>query len=187
MRQGGMKVPPEMSALERARVAYARHAWREAYEQFRAADQETPLSPADLEQLGNAAFLIGKDDECGETLTRLHQEFLQRGETEPAIRAAFWLGFTLVMRGEHARGGGWLTRAQRLLEENHLDCVERGYLLVPPAIRSVMSGDPQTALSLLNDAAEIAVRFGDRTLLATGSGARHDHPGRRRAGFRSAR
>ena len=160
-----MESPPETAALERGRTAYARLAWREAYEQLRAADQETPLLPADLELLGTAAFLIGNDEECGEALTRLHQEYLQRGETERAIRAAFWLGFTLVMRGEHARGGGWLTRAQRLLEENQRDCVERGYLLVPMAIRSVMSGDPQTALSLLNEAAEIAVRFGDRSLL----------------------
>lgn len=161
-----MESPPQVPALERGRAGYARHAWREAYEQLRAADQETPLAPDDLERLGTAAFLIGKDEECCEALTRLHQEFLQRGQTERAIRAAFWVGFTLVMKGEHARGGGWLMRAQRLLEETQRDCVERGYLLVPQAIRSIMSGDPQTALGLLNDAAEIAVRFGDRSLLA---------------------
>lgn len=162
----GMESPPQVAALEGGRAAYARHAWRGAYDQLRAADQETPLSPDDLERLGTAAFLIGKDEECCEALTRLHQEFLQRGQTERAIRAAFWVGFTLVMRGEHARGGGWLMRAQRLLEEDQRDCVERGYLLVPQAIRNIMSGDPQTALGLLTDAAEIAVRFGDRSLLA---------------------
>jgi hypothetical protein len=76
-----MESPPEVTALERGRAAYARHDWREAYEQLRAADQETPLSPADLEQLGTAAFLIGMDEKCVEALTRQHQELLQRGET----------------------------------------------------------------------------------------------------------
>jgi DNA-binding CsgD family transcriptional regulator len=161
-----MEFPPEVAALERGRAAYALRAWREAYQQLRAADQQTPLAPDDLEQLGTAAFLIGKDEECAEALTRLHQEFLQRGQTERAIRAAFWVGFTLVMRGEEARGGGWLMRAQRLLDQDQRDCVERGYLLVPLAIRSVKCGDPQTALGLLNDAAEIALRFDDRSLLA---------------------
>ena len=33
---------PEVAALERGRGAYARHAWREAYEQLRTADRETP-------------------------------------------------------------------------------------------------------------------------------------------------
>ena len=37
---------------------------------------------------------------------------------------------------ETAKAGGWLSRAARVLE-NHPDCVEQGYLLLPTAYRSV--------------------------------------------------
>jgi DNA-binding CsgD family transcriptional regulator len=161
-----MASPTVTAVLERGRAAFARQAWREAYEQLRAADREAPLSTPDLEHLANAAFLIGKDEESAEAQTRAHQEYLQQGQTERAIHAAIWLGLGLVSRGEHARGGGWFMRAQRLLEESKLDSVERGYLQFPLAVRSIMSGDFQTGYDLLTDAATIAARFGDRSLLA---------------------
>ena len=161
-----MESRAEVAARERGRAAYARHAWREAFEQLRAAEREAPLSPDDLEQLGNAAFLLGRDEESAEALTRAHQEFLQQGQTERAIHAAIWLALALFMRGEQARGGGWLMRAQRLLEEHNLDSVERGYLLFPLGLRTIMSGDFQAAYGMFSNAAEIAARFGDRTLLA---------------------
>ena len=40
----------------------------------------------------------------------------------------FWLAFGLLDRGDLARSGGWLSRAQRLLDEGNYDCVLRGYL-----------------------------------------------------------
>jgi 2-polyprenyl-6-methoxyphenol hydroxylase-like FAD-dependent oxidoreductase len=51
------------------------------------------------------------------------------GGAERAARCVFWLAFGLLSRGERARSGGWLTRAQRLLDDAQLDCVEQGYLL----------------------------------------------------------
>ena len=49
------------------------------------------------------------------------------------MRCAFWVAFNLLNRGELARAGGWLARGRRILDEGGHDCVERGYLLVPPA------------------------------------------------------
>ena len=61
---------------------------------------------------------------------RAHHEFLRRGDAERAARCAFWLAFSLLNQGELARGGGWLARARRLLDDGRRDCVEQGYLLV---------------------------------------------------------
>ena len=58
-----------------------------------------------------------------------------------AARCAFWLAFALLNGGELARGGGWVDRAQRLLDERRLDCVEQGYLRYGAALRAVFSGD----------------------------------------------
>jgi ATP/maltotriose-dependent transcriptional regulator MalT len=160
--------PP--SALERGRACFAGNAWRDAYEQLSAANGAAPLEPEDLEQLAMSAFLIGKDAESSDLLARVHNQFLERAQVERAVHSAYWLSQLLVGRGEMARAAGWLGRAQRLLEESKLDCVARGFVLVPVAVQTFMSGDAVTAHRLFSDAAEIATRFNDRTL---GALARH--------------
>jgi tetratricopeptide (TPR) repeat protein len=67
--------------------------------------------------------------------------------------------------GEMAQGGGWLARAGRIIEEGDLDCVERGWLLVPAAIQC-FDDDPATAHATFSRAAEIGARFGDLDLVA---------------------
>jgi DNA-binding CsgD family transcriptional regulator len=165
-----MQATPESAALTLGRAAFARGAWGEAYEQLSAADHQASLLPDDLDRLGQAAHLIGNDEASADALTRLHHACLEQGRIEGAVRAAFWLGFGLVGKGEQARGGGWLMRAQRLLEENELESVYRGYLLFPVALRSIQGGDPAAAVRIMGQAIEIGVRFGDRSLVAL---ARH--------------
>ncbi|MGQ0643296.1 MAG: tetratricopeptide repeat protein, partial [Gemmatimonadaceae bacterium] len=111
--------------------------------------------------------LIGKDEESEELLTRAHNEFLSAGQLQRAARAAFWLGFSLFSRGAMSRGGGWLSRARRLLDESASDCVERGFLLVPQAVQTVHS-DPAGAHAAFSEAAAIGARFRDPDLLALG-------------------
>lgn len=74
------------------------------------------------------------------------------------------MGFQHLNRGEVAQGLGWLARAGRVLDDRQLDCVERGYLLLPVAIRSVDEGDYTTAYTMFSNAAEIADRFADAEL-----------------------
>src|SRR5262245_43358375 len=161
-----MHARPAAIALDLGRAAFARSAWGEAYGQLTAADRQAPLLPDDLEQLGKAAYLIGKDDECTDALTRVHHACLEQGQIESAVRAAFWLGLSLVGRGEHARGGGWLQRAHRLLEDNALESVYRGYLLFTHAVRSIQGGDPAAGIEIIRKASGIGLRFGDRSLVA---------------------
>ena len=71
-------------------------------------------------------------------------------------RCAFWLGLTLVMRGEQVRGGGWLGRAQRLAEESSLDCAERGYLRIPAALQALDRGDHAAAHTAFDEVIAIA-------------------------------
>ena len=91
--------------LELAGDAYARRAWREAYEQLVAADADQPLDPHHLEQLAVAAHCIGKADESTEAWGRAHAAFLEAGDVENAAMAAAWCSFALVTNGEFALGG----------------------------------------------------------------------------------
>ena len=48
-----------------------------------------------------------------------------------AARCALWLAFHLGSAGELAQAGGWLARANRLLEHEPPDCAERGLPAAP--------------------------------------------------------
>jgi hypothetical protein len=83
------------------------------------------------------------------------------------VRCAFWLGIVLVLRGQHARAGGWLQRAHRALAEAGLDCVERGYLRLPAGLQA-LHGDPAAAYAIFQEVTAVADRFGDPDLQALG-------------------
>jgi DNA-binding CsgD family transcriptional regulator len=162
----------DAQALERGRESFARKAWAEAYRLLEAAERQAPLEPEDLERLAMAAYLMGRDDESESTMARAHQTSLDRGDYEAAARAASWVGFVLVGRGAMAPAAGWFARAERVLDERQLDSVVRGYLLIPVAIRRIMQGDPAASHAAFTQAADIASRFGDRSLWALASHGR---------------
>ncbi|HEY2960198.1 MAG TPA: LuxR C-terminal-related transcriptional regulator [Actinomycetota bacterium] len=150
--------------LVRGRESFGRWAWADAFDQLSAADREVRLAPEDLERLAIAAYLVGRDADRDDVLARAHQEWLRLGAAERAARCAFWLAFGLLNRGELARGGGWLARARRLLDDGQLDCVEQGYVLLPLAIQRLVEGDAAAAYATFSQAAKLGDRFGDRDL-----------------------
>ena len=177
----------ETELVEIGRSAFAERAWQEAYEGLAAADRASPLEPDDLERLATAAYLTGHDAESSATWTRAHRSHLDRGEQRAAVRCAFWLGFGLVQRGEMAQGGGWLARAGTLVEQNHLDCVERGYLLIPDALMAMGAGETEGALERFDEVHSLARRFDDPDLSALGTLGRAEallRLGRTREGVR---
>jgi DNA-binding CsgD family transcriptional regulator len=151
--------------LERGRQSFARQAWNDAYAELLAADQESPLELGDLERLAVAAELTARDKEAEDIRARAHHECLSRGDVERAARFAFWLGFGLVGRGEYARGGGWLGRARRLLDDGKRESAVHGYLLLPAAMQSLDAGDAATAYATFDQAAKFAERFGEPDLM----------------------
>jgi DNA-binding CsgD family transcriptional regulator len=156
------------TALDRGRAAFLNHVWGEAYAQFTAADQEAPLQVDDLERLATVSHLTGREAASVDAWTRAHQACLRAGEPARAARSAFWLGLALLLKGEVVRGGGWLARARRLIDDDALDCVEQGYLLVPVALRYLIEGDGAAAFDTSRRTAEIGARFGDADLLTLG-------------------
>ena len=152
-------------ARAHGRECFDRRAWADAFAELSAADGEAPLEPEDLERLATAAYLLGRDEDSVQVWERAHHELLRRGDEERAAGCAGWMVFVLMNGGEFARGGGWLARARRLLDDGQRDCVERGHLLVPLAFQHAVAGDWPSAHAISGQAAEIGDRFGDIDLV----------------------
>jgi DNA-binding CsgD family transcriptional regulator len=154
------------SDLGRAHAAYAEFSWREAYDEFARADETDSLAPADLELRATTARMLARDDEAVEILERAHHAYLARGETLRAAYCAGWIGMTLFFSGAVGPAGGWLARADRLLEDAPTETVVHGYALLPVMFRHEATGDLEAAVAVAAQAAQIGKRHGDPELMA---------------------
>jgi len=151
--------------LEEGRKHYGARAWAKAYHALDRADRAAPLEREDLERLAWSAGLSGREGEHRKCLDRFYQASVEAGDCAQAARAAFWLGFRLAMVGEMASAGGWLSRAQRLVESAGADCAVAGYLLLPEIRQRFKAGDYDSAYDAATRAAEIGERCRDTDLL----------------------
>jgi DNA-binding CsgD family transcriptional regulator len=138
--------------------------WQTEFEELRARDERSALTPTELERFGIAAHLTGRDALSIDICTRAHHAALGRGETRLAARAAFWIAFSLIDAREQSRAAGWAARGRRLLDDEGLDCVELGYAMLPPALELAGRSDLQQAEAAFAAAEAIGVRFGDQDL-----------------------
>ena len=155
--------------LAEARSSLERRRWGDAHARLLAADRARALGVDDLEKLAVTAHLVGDDATCADAWERAHHGLLAAGDVARAARCAFWLAFGSFNRGEAARGGGWLMRAQRLLDDDRLDSVERGYLCLPAGLRALDDeADSDAAYEAFREATTYGERFGDRDLTTMG-------------------
>src|SRR2546425_1930953 len=156
------------NALEEGREAVRRHAWREAYERLRAADQTAGLEADDLVGLAEAAWWNGRSDECIAARERAYTLHLEAGRPRRAALVATSLAKEQFGRSAPAIGQAWLNRAQRLLQDEAVG-VEHGYLIRLRAMLAVEGEDGlDRALELARETVEIGTRFGSRDLMALG-------------------
>src|SRR5215212_5130195 len=128
-------------ALDRARTAFAARSWLEAYGALAAADDEELLAPEDLELRATAARMLVRDDEAVELLERAHHAYLERGDAVRAAYCAGWIGMTLFYNGAVGPAGGWIARANRLLEDVPQETAVHGYVMLPGVFRNAAAGD----------------------------------------------
>jgi tetratricopeptide (TPR) repeat protein len=156
-------MPAMAGDVERARAAFDRQEWAQARVLLTAAE---PLDAADLERLAVTAHLLGRDAESARAWERAHRLCTRSGDGDGAARCAFWLGIGLLLRGEVAKAGGWLSRAERAAADR--DCAARGFLLVPVCLEALVGGDLRQAAAVATDMVTAARRFDDADLLAFG-------------------
>jgi ATP/maltotriose-dependent transcriptional regulator MalT len=154
--------------VQAASEAFARHSWLEVYTLL--ADAADDLDADQLEMLAVAANLIGRDQDSVRAWERAHAEHLRLGCPDRAALSACWAALILMLRGEMAQADGWMTRAERIVEELEPDVpvAARGMLLIPAAIAAVSTGDAETAREVADQIISIANAVHEPDLLAFG-------------------
>lgn len=155
--------------VERARAAFAREAWGEAFSALSSAAAQERLGPQDHERLAICAYLVGEDDASAAAWEAAHRSALAAGDTAFAARCACWLAICLLLRGHVAQAGGWLGRVERLLEDTGVECAAAGFLLIPRILGLLEAGDAATARDLAVQVTAVAGRFDDPDLRALGT------------------
>lgn len=148
------------SVLNRARDAVRRRAWEEAATAFTEVAEETPLAPADLEALADAAWWSGNPDQSTDALDQAYTGYVSAGDVESAARVAILLMQLAMRRLAMSVAGGWKAKAERLLE-GRPESVNHAGLKMLEVLQALFSGDLDGAIDLADETIEIARRTGD--------------------------
>ncbi len=137
--------------LTGARDALGRGDWDECLTLATAARVDDPVAEAErLELCADAAWWLGRLDDCIDARQRAYRAFEELDEPRRAGQCAVWLYEHHGMRARPAVATGWLQRARRVLDEDAA-CAEHGALLLREAELAHGGGR-------LDDAAQLAER-----------------------------
>lgn len=136
--------------------------WAEIYRSLVTAPT-ADLDASESEALAVAAYLVGDEETSAAAWESAHRRHLDAGERAEAARCSFWLAFCLMLRGQMAHAGGWLSRTESVLGGD-LDCAASGYLLIPALLGALEGSDFEAAQRLAEQAVGMADEFGDPDL-----------------------
>jgi class 3 adenylate cyclase len=154
--------------LESGRRAVDRRAWPEAHEALTGANAVGELEAGDLEILAKSAWWVGRQNEAIAVFERAYARYTERGDRSRAAFIALTLRRANVAKLAASVAQGWLTRAERLLEDEP-ESVAHGYLALAQAAAPWGRGQLDEALAHVRRGVEIAVRFDDTDLHAWAS------------------
>lgn len=149
-----------VETIEQGRDAIRRHAWAEALDVFAAADRDGALIADDLERLATAAWWSGNLEQATDALERAFAAYTEDGRPREAAWAALQLAYQAIRRGAGSIGGGWLARAQGLLE-NEPESGVHARILVFHALGALLAGRLSEGIEIAGRAIEVAHRHDD--------------------------
>src|SRR5690606_3402148 len=141
--------------------------WVTAYGALSSLD-DSHLTGSDFAALAMSAHLVGRRNDCIQALQRAYEVHVAGDDRLGAIRAAFWLFQTLAEGGEPILAGGWLARAERLLDLHREDVVEGGYVQIAKMFAQLGTGEFDKARESAMSITDYGHRFDDANLVAFG-------------------
>ncbi len=107
-----------------------------------------------LDLLADAAWWLGRLDECIDARERAYVVYDKLGDHRRAGLCAVWLYEHHCFQAQPSIAGGWLRRARRLLAGDE-ECIEHGALLLREAERSHGAGDLSAAAAFAKKSIEL--------------------------------
>jgi ATP/maltotriose-dependent transcriptional regulator MalT len=137
--------------LGEAEAALDRHDWAAAHALATGWSGDDPAAEAErLDVVAEAAWWLGRLEECVEARSEAYRRFEDLGDTRRAGQCAIWLYEHHCMRVRPAIATAWLQRARRMLEDDP-GCVEHVALLL-------REGEVAHGESRLDDASDLTER-----------------------------
>lgn len=148
-----------MDLLHEARDAWSRHDWQGCFDALAELGSDDPATEAErLVLLADAAWWLGRLDECIDARERAYLLYDELGEDRSAGQAAVWLYEHHCFRASPSIAGGWLRRARRSLDSDR-ECSEFGALVLREAEMAHGSGELAAAATLCEDGIELGRRL----------------------------
>ena len=152
-----MAGPPD--DLAEIRAALGRHDWQAAFDAATAAQPRTPEEEAErLDLLAEAAWWLGRLDECIAAREAAHRAFEELGDHERAGACAVWCYEHHAIAARPAMAGAWLRRARRTLD-GAPDGTAVGILWLREAEAAHGAGDLAAARAIADDALALGRRL----------------------------
>jgi DNA-binding winged helix-turn-helix (wHTH) protein len=153
--------------LAAARAAIAARKWKDAADAFAAADAESALLPADLEDWSLAIECNGQPSDTVPHLTRAVAGYSMSGQRLRAANAAISLSRIHLERGELAVSSGWHKRAASLIGNSH-DSREHGLWCYMGSRIAGAEGDSERALACAEQARALGSMLDDPVVESLG-------------------
>jgi DNA-binding CsgD family transcriptional regulator len=128
--------------------------WTGRFEQLVA--HEATLAGDELDELGQAAWFVGRDEVSERAWERAQLRYLDDGDLAAAVRCVFWLGFTLSEHGEGIRAGAWMARLMELCARPDATPATEAVRTLCAAVAASAHGEGAASVPLFRDAIERA-------------------------------
>ncbi|WP_457100923.1 LuxR C-terminal-related transcriptional regulator [Microbacterium sp. P5_E9] len=171
---------PDFGTLDGGRVTATLNDWTARFDRLSRESAATGLSAEDFDDLGLAAWFIGRTDESERAWDAAHRAYLAAGDVDAAIRCVFWIGFTLSEQGDGIRGGAWMGRLFELAHSAGVSRDSEAIVVMCRSVAAFVQGRADESIVLAREAVELARTAADadvevlatmslgRALVATG-------------------
>lgn len=159
-----------ITATEEAASAYRSHDWLRVTELL---DDVEILMSDELLLLADALYWTGRFDDSIEAFEKAFTGFVADEQPAEAGRIAALLAYFALRRGSMAVAGGWLAQAQKMLEGQTKGIGHAWLKLLMRGKALFVDGDMETAISLSDEALELAEEVSSRSAQSLASVSRH--------------
>ena len=155
----------QQSPIDAAKAAFARRAWRDAFDLYTQADRAGELTAADLDAYAEVAWWCGQPNDATRLGERAYSAHVAAGDRQRAAMRAIQLGDENANRGANTIAMAWLQRAERLTDDAR-DSAAYGQFVLRRSLIAGAEGRLDEAVAHAREALAIGERAGDKDVQA---------------------